>query len=204
MRLRRRYLRRLQFEGWHESGLENFYMTQNFHMVCVVAIARNGIIGDGTDLIWHLPGDLKRVKQLTLGCPLIMGRRTFDSIGRALPGRLSVVMTRNVNWKADGAVAVASLAAAINVAKEWLVGQPTDENRLILFGGGQIYEEGLPYCQTIEATFVDVEPDDGVRFPEFDSEEWRVNLLQEFAADGDVPGFAYHRLTRKRPALSLT
>lgn len=132
-----------------------------------------------------------------------MGRRTFDSIGQALPGRLSVVMTRDVNWQADGAVAVNSLIAAINVAKEWLGKQQSGENRLILFGGGQIYKEGLPYCQTIEATFVDVEPHNGVKFPAFNSQEWTDNLLEQFASDGDVPGFSYHRLTRKRPALSL-
>lgn len=185
------------------QGGINSQMTQDFCMVCVVAMAKNRVIGDGSDLIWRLPNDLKRVKQLTMGCPLIMGRRTFDSIGRALPGRLSVVMTRDVSWKADGAVAVVSLAAAINVAKKWLVEQQTGENRLILFGGGQIYEEGLPYCQTIEATFVDAEPDDGVKFPAFDSQEWKDNLLQQFAADGDLPSFSYHRLTRRCPAVPL-
>lgn len=186
------------------QGGKNSHMTKIFRMVCVVAMARNRVIGDGSDLIWHLPGDLKRVKQLTMGCPLIMGRRTFDSIGQALPGRLSVVMTRQANWKGDGAVAVASLAAAIDVAKNWLGEQRTAENRLILFGGGQIYEEGLPYCHTIEATLVDTEPDEGVKFPVFNSQEWTDDLLQQFVADGNVPGFAYHRLTRKRPALPLT
>ena len=189
-------------KGMHQDA-QNFQMTQNFRMVCVVAMARNRVIGDGNDLIWHLPGDLKRVKQLTMGCPLIMGRRTFDSIGRALPGRLSVVMTRKVNWQANGAVAVASLTAAINVAKDWLVKQQSGENRLILFGGGQIYEAGLPYCQTIEATLVDDEPEDGVKFPAFDSKEWTDSLQQQFAADGELPSFAYHRFTRKLSARSL-
>ena len=182
---------------------QNSHMIQNFHMVCVVAMARNRIIGDGNDLIWHLPGDLKRVKHLTMGCPLIMGRRTFDSIGRALPGRLSVVMTRDKSWRADGAVAVASLAVAIDVAKGWLIEQRTGENRLILFGGGQIYEAGLPYCNTIEATFVDAEPGVGVKFPAFNRREWNDKLVQKFAAKGDIPKFSYHQLTRKRDALSL-
>ncbi len=185
------------------QGPQNFHITQNFRMVCVVAMAKNRVIGDGNDLIWKLPGDLKRVKQLTMGCPLIMGRRTFDSIGRALPGRLSVVMTRDVNWQADGAVAVANLAAAIHAAKSWLSEQQLGENRLILFGGAQIYEKGLPYCQTIEATFVDAQPDYGVKFPAFDNQGWSDKLLHQVAADGDVPGFSYHRLTRKCPALSL-
>ena len=175
----------------------------NFEMVCVVAMAKNRVIGDGNDLIWHLPGDLKRVKQLTMGCPLIMGRRTFDSIGRPLPGRLSVVMTRDKRWRANGAVPVASLAAAIDVAKGWLIEQKSGDNRIILFGGGQIYKVGLPYCKTIEATFVDTEPSAGVEFPAFDSREWDDKLLQQFAAEGDVPGFSYHHLTRKRDALSL-
>ena len=76
----------------------------DLQMVCVVAMARNRVIGDGSDLIWHLPGDLKRVKELTMGCPLIMGRRTWESIGRALPGRLSIVLTRNSGWSAPEAL----------------------------------------------------------------------------------------------------
>ena len=82
-------------------------------IVCVVAMARNRVIGDGTGLIWHLPGDLKRVKALTMGCPLIMGRRTWESIGRALPGRLSIVLTRNSSWSAPDAVAVQTMEQAI-------------------------------------------------------------------------------------------
>ena len=181
----------------------NFQMAQSFHMVCVVAMAKNRVIGDGNDLLWQLPGDLKRVKQLTMGCPLIMGRRTFDSIGRALPGRLSIVMTRDKRWWADGAVPVASLATAIYVAKNWLIEQKSGENRIILFGGGQIYKLGLPYCQTIEATFVDAEPSVGVKFPAFNNQDWNDKLLQQFAAEGDIPSFSYHHLTRKRDALSL-
>ena len=175
-----------------------------FQMVCVVAMARNRVIGDGEDLIWHLPGDLRRVKQLTMGCPLIMGRRTFQSIGRALPGRLSVVLTRDANWQAEGAVAVPSLEAAIEVSKDWLAQQQTKETRLILFGGGQIYAAGLPYCQVIEATFVDAEPADGVRFPAFDHIDWTDELLEQFPAQGDVPSFSYHRMTRKKAAQPLS
>lgn len=170
-----------------------------YQMICVVAMARNRIIGDGEDLIWHLPGDLRRVKQLTMGCPLIMGRRTFQSIGRALPGRLSVVLSRDATWQADGAVTVSSLDAAIKVSTDWLSRQQTNETRLILFGGGQIYEAGLSYCNVIEATFVDAEPADGVKFPAFSQAEWTDQKLEAFAAEGDIPGFSYHRLTRKRP-----
>ena len=89
-------------------------------MVCVVAMARNRVIGDGTGLIWHLPGDLKRVKALTMGCPLIMGRRTWDSIGRPLPGRASIVMTRDADWAADGALRAGNLDMAVTLARGWM------------------------------------------------------------------------------------
>ena len=82
-------------------------------MVAVVAMARNRVIGDGSGLIWHLPADLKRVRALTMGCPLIMGRRTWDSIGRALPGRASVVMTRDARWAAEGALRAGEMDAAL-------------------------------------------------------------------------------------------
>ena len=166
----------------------------NYQMVCVVAMAKNRVIGDGVGLVWHLPYDLKG-KAATTGCPLIMGRRTFDSIGRALPDRLSVVLTRNNNWQADGAVPVASMAAAIDVAKDWLTKQKSGEERLILFGGGQVYEAGLPYCQTIEATFVDVEPSQGVVFPAFDSrmDDKRKTVCRE--------GLLFYHQLRKHDAL---
>ena len=86
----------------------------------VVAMATNRIIGDGTGLIWHLPDDLKRVKSLTTGCPLIMGRKTWQSIGRPLPGRGSIVLTRNLNWQAEGAVVVHDFKAAMVAAQAWI------------------------------------------------------------------------------------
>ena len=87
------------------------------HMTAVVAMAENRVIGDGKGLIWHIPDDLKRVKMLTMGCPLIMGRKTWDSIGRPLPGRASIVMTRDSAWAADGATTVSTMTAAIAAAR---------------------------------------------------------------------------------------
>ena len=91
-------------------------MAASLEMVAVVAMARNRVIGDGEGLIWHLPADLKRVKSLTMGCPMIMGRRTWDSIGRALPGRASVVMTRDAFWTAEGALRAGDMDAALAVS----------------------------------------------------------------------------------------
>jgi dihydrofolate reductase len=183
--------------GNKESG------NKELEMVCVVAMARNRVIGDGTGLIWHLPGDLKRVKALTMGCPLIMGRHTWDSIGRALPGRLSIVLTRNTRWSAPDAVPVASMEAAISAGADWLQAQGQGERRIILFGGGEIYAAGLDYCKVIEATIIDAEPESGVRFPRFDENEWQDSCLESMASGEDYPAFHYHRLVRKTPPADL-
>ena len=169
-------------------------------LVCVVAMATNYVIGDGNDLIWHLPGDLQRVKRLTMGCPLIMGRRTYQSIGRPLAGRLNIVLTRNTSFSADGVVAVTSFEAAMKQAEDWLAEQnsqtETSENRIILFGGGEIYRIGLAFCDEIEATIVQDNSHDGVRFPELDSNAWHDELLETIPASDSHPGFSYHRLSR--------
>ena len=175
----------------------------SFKLVCVVAMAENHVIGDGTDLLWHLPGDLKRVKSLTMGCPLIMGRKTWDSIGRPLPGRASIVLTRDENWSAEGAIRVSSLDEAIQAGKAWLSAQDTGEERLILFGGGQIYKIGLPLCQEIELTRVVLNPDAEAKFPEFDLAEWDEETLETFPPSETAPAFSYHRLTRNGAVISV-
>lgn len=175
----------------------------NISMTCVVAMARNRVIGDGTGLIWHLPGDLKRVKGLTMGCPLIMGRRTWDSIGRALPGRANIVMTRDAHWQEEGGMAVSTMAQAIAKSVSWLKEQPGDEMRIILFGGAEIYALGLQYCDSIEATIIDAEPDSGVKFPDYAPANWRDEKLASCPASAHHPTFHYHRMKRLNAAQSL-
>lgn len=171
-------------------------MTSSTSLVAVVAMASNRVIGDGDDLLWHLPGDLKRVKALTMGCPLIMGRKTWDSIGRPLPGRASIVMTRNQDWHAEGAIAVSSLEEALAKARRWLAAQDGDENRIILFGGGQIYEAGLPYCDAIELTEVDLAPDGPATFPDLNLAEWQEVSREEVTGTDDVPAHRFLRYER--------
>lgn len=169
----------------------------NTKLVAVVAMASNRVIGDGDDLLWHLPGDLKRVKQLTMGCPLIMGRKTWDSIGRPLPGRASIVLTRDESWQADGAIRASSLEDALTKGARWLAQQGTDENRQILFGGGQIYELGLSLCDAIEVTEVDLAPDGPATFPAIDSAIFTETTRQDVPADDDVPAhrfITYHKI----------
>ena len=175
-------------------------MPATTEMVAVVAMAKNGVIGDGSGLIWHLPADLKRVRSLTMGCPLIMGRKTWDSIGRPLPGRASIVMTRDESWAAEGAVRAADLDTAIARAHDWIAATPDARNEIILFGGGQIYMAGMARTNRIEATVIDLAPDGGPQaalFPELRSADWTRNILEDVAADGDVPAYRYERLTRK-------
>lgn len=177
-------------------------MADRAEMIAVVAMAENRVIGDGTGLIWHLPDDLRRVRALTMGCPLIMGRRTWDSIGRPLPGRASIVLTRDPAWQAEGAIAVADLAAAIAAAKDWISATPEARNAIILFGGGQIYEMGMALCNRIELTVIGASPDggpDAALFPALDEHAWERVTEAEFAAGETVPGYRYDRMTRKKP-----
>ena len=175
-------------------------------MSAVVAMATNRVIGDGTGLIWHLPDDLKRVKSLTMGCPLIMGRKTWQSIGRPLPGRGSIVLTRDLNWQAKGAVVVHDFEAALAVAKAWIAEHNPNCEKIILFGGGEIYRMGLDYCHQIDLTVIDISPDVGPNaalFPELDGVSWTQNLEAKINPTGDVPGYRYERWYRSTPPRTL-
>ena len=173
-------------------------------MIAVVAMAENNVIGDGADLIWHLPGDLKRVKALTMGCPLIMGRKTWDSIGRPLPGRASIVLTRDPDWAAEGAITVADMDGAIAAAHDWIAATPEARDQIILFGGGQIYRMGLAHCNRIELTMVAATPDggpDAATFPVIESGEWDREVIERFDATDTVPAFWYETLIRTVPVM---
>ena len=171
-------------------------------MSAVVAMATNRVIGDGTGLIWHLPDDLKRVKSLTMGCPLIMGRKTWQSIGRPLPGRGSIVLTRDQNWQAEGAVIVHDFDAALTAAKAWIAAHNAGCEKIILFGGGEIYRMGLDYCHKIELTVIDISPDggpDAALFPELYTDGWTQQIEAEIDPVGDVPGYRYECWYRAHP-----
>ena len=171
-------------------------------MSAVVAMATNRVIGDGTGLIWHLPDDLKRVKSLTMGCPLIMGRKTWQSIGRPLPGRGSIVLTRDQNWQAEGAIIVHDFDAALMAAKAWIAVHNPECEKIILFGGGEIYRMGLDYCHQIDLTVIDISPDggpDAALFPELDEASWTKHLEAKIDATGDLPGYRYECWYRATP-----
>ena len=173
------------------------------HMTAVVAMAENRVIGDGEGLIWHIPDDLKRVKTLTMGCPLIMGRKTWDSIGRPLPGRASIVMTRDADWAADGAIRVLTMTAAIAAARDWIEATAEARPEIILFGGGEIYVQGLDYCQRVERTVINIAADggkDAAFFPDLPADQWNIEIKAEINAAGDVPSYRYERAIRRANA----
>ena len=176
------------------------------HMTAVVAMAENRVIGDGKGLIWYIPDDLKRVKTLTMGCPLIMGRKTWDSIGRPLPGRASIVMTRDGDWAADGAIRVSTMTAAIEAARYWIEVTAEARPEIILFGGGEIYIQGLDYCHFIERTVINIAADggkDAAFFPDLPADQWNIEIEAEIDASGSVPAYRYERAIRLNAAESM-
>ena len=168
-----------------------------YPLVAVVAMARNRVIGDGEKLLWHLPDDLKRVKSLTMGRPLIMGRRTYESIGRPLPGRANIVLTRQPDYSPEGAMVAHDDGTALAMAAEWIAGDAGRTGEIVVFGGGEIYRVFLGRTSRIEMTEVDTAPEGGATFPELDEAEWRETDRKPVARSGDGPGHAYVRFERR-------
>ena len=168
----------------------------SFPLVAVVAMARNRVIGDGEKLLWHLSGDLKRVKALTMGKPMIMGRRTYLSIGRPLAGRANIVLTRQRDFAADGVLVAHDEETALAMAAAWIEADPQRGREIIIFGGGEIYAAYLERTSRIEVTEVDLAPEGAASFPAILPDQWRETARETHAPDGETPGHAYVTLER--------
>jgi dihydrofolate reductase len=131
----------------------------------LAAIGRNLVIGRDGDMPWHLPEDLRHFKATTMGHPMVMGRKTFDSIGRALPGRRTIVVTRQPDWHHPDVETAHSLADALALAG------PTDE--VFVVGGGQLYAEAMPFAQRMILSEVPDSPEGDTFFPEWVAQDWR-------------------------------
>lgn len=140
-------------------------------LVIVAAVARNGVIGRDNGLAWRLPSDLKRFKALTLGKPLLMGRKTFDSIGRALPGRETIVVTRDRSALLPGAQTAHDLAAGLLDAQA--AARRMLASEIIIAGGGEIYAQTIGAAARLHITEVDLAPEGDARFPSIDPALWR-------------------------------
>lgn len=160
----------------------------------VVAAAENNIIGRAGQLPWgRLPADLRHFKQLTLGHPVVMGRKTYDSIGRALPGRPNLVVTRQASWAAPGCETLSSVLAALARASE-LAGP---EGMVCVIGGGEIYREVLHAAEVVYLTEVHATFEGDASFPALPPAEWREETRERHAADADNP-YAYSFVTLRR------
>ena len=135
-------------------------------VVMVAAVAANGVIGNGPDIPWSIPGEQAEFKALTMGHTLIMGRTTYESIGRPLPGRTTIVLTRDPDWSADGVLVAHGIDAALAQA-DLLAGD------VVVAGGGEVYAAALPFADAQVITEVRLRPDGDAFYPEIDRSEWQ-------------------------------
>jgi dihydrofolate reductase len=156
----------------------------------IAAVARNGAIGRDNALLWHLPEDLKHFKRTTLGCPVVMGRKTWDSLGRPLPGRHNIVLSRDPAWSAPGATAVADWAQALRATE----GAP----RVFVIGGAQIYALALPHADELILTEVDADAEGDTHFPAWDRGRF-TEALREAHHPAGGPAYAFVTYRRQAP-----
>lgn len=159
----------------------------NPHVNLIAALARNRVIGRGNTMPWHLPADLKRFRALTLGHPVIMGRRTYESIGRPLPDRQNIVVSRS-GFASEGVLGAPSLEHAIELA---------GARPMFVIGGGEIYRLALPLAARLHLTEIQAEPEGDTWFPEFDRDEWRETSRESGPAVGE-PRFAFVTYERRK------
>ncbi|MGI9234467.1 MAG: type 3 dihydrofolate reductase [Woeseiaceae bacterium] len=156
----------------------------------IVAASTNSVIGAGGDLPWKISDDLKRFKRLTLGKPVIMGRRTWDSIGRPLPGRQNIVVTRQADFQAEGCEVVASPADALRAAG--------DVDEIVVIGGSEIYALFLPKASRIYLTRVQARVEGDAYFPDPDDQDWQlVDTESHAASDANQYAFEFRTYERK-------
>ena len=149
------------------------------------AMANNGVIGRQNKLPWHLPNDLKYFKRLTSGKTVIMGRKTYESIGRPLPNRINIVITRANDFHAEGIKVVNSLPAALELAAAETLISGAEE--VIVIGGAEIYKLCLPLAERLYVTLVHADVDGDARFPEWDRQAYQEIGREDFSADGPNP-----------------
>lgn len=154
----------------------------------IVAFAKNKVIGINNSLPWHLPEDLKRFRTLTTGHHIIMGRKTYESLGRLLPGRTTVIVTRNKNYKLEGALIAHSLEAAVELCK--------NDTEAFVIGGAELYQDGLKLSNKLYITEVDLTVEGDAFFPAFDLGQWQETSREAHTSAQGLP-FNYITYSRK-------
>ncbi len=157
-------------------------------IILILARASNGVIGVDGSLPWHIPADLRHFKQLTKGRPMIMGRKTFDSLPGLLEGRRHIVLTRDKAWEEEGAEVAYSVEEALKLA---------NGPHVCVIGGAEIYRLFLPLADRIELTEIDLKPKGDTLMEPFDSKQWKETARTYHPAEGSQPAFAFVTLQRK-------
>lgn len=157
-------------------------------IILFLARADNGVIGDGDTIPWRLPEDQRRFKRMTMGKPMIMGRKTFDSLPGMLPGRRHIVLTRDKKWEAEGAEIAGNLKNALKTA---------NSPHIAVIGGAEIYKAFLDKADRIELTEVHISPTGDIKMPAFDDAVWEETAREDHDAKNDQPAFSFVTLKRK-------
>ena len=160
-------------------------------VIAIAAIGKNRGLGKGNDLLYHIPEDFERMHKVTMGHPLIMGRKTWESIPekrRPLPGRANIVITKQQDFAPEGTLIVHSIEDAIKKARE------LDDEKIFIFGGAEIYKLALPYTDVLDLTIVDAEKPADVYFPEYEKEFTKATIEKK----GEHKGVAYEFVTLER------
>lgn len=156
----------------------------------IAAMANNRVIGADNDMPWHLPADLKHFKSVTMGKPVLMGRKTYESIGKALPGRPNIVITTNESYSLDDATVVHSIEAAMRKAAAF--------DEVMIIGGGSIYESMLSQAQRLYLTFIDLKVDGDTQFPDYEANANWQELTRETHQKDDKNPYDYTFVTLER------
>lgn len=164
----------------------------------VVAMAENRVIGRENRLPWHLPQDLKHFKSITTGHPVVMGRKTFESIGRALPNRINIVITRKDNWSADGVIVCHDVEEALRLANR--EAEAIGVGELMVIGGANLYDQLLPRADRLYLTLVHAEVEGDALFPDFNRQQWNeVSRVEHSDDTGNPYNYSFIVLDRKNP-----
>ena len=173
-------------------------MTAALPVVLIAAVGRNGVIGSGDRLPWHLPGDLAHFRRETWKKPVIFGRRTMASIGRPLPGRCCIVLSRDPAFRMPGTTTAANLAAAL--AQGAPEAARTGATEIMVAGGASVYAATLPEADELRLTAVDLAPEGDARFPLIDPAVWHeIESRPATRLPGDDASYDFTRLRRRRP-----
>jgi dihydrofolate reductase len=166
----------------------------------IAAMANNRVIGADNAMPWHLPADLKHFKKITLGKPIIMGRKTYASIGKALPGRLNIVVSSDINFKLPDATVVQNCEQAIDTSTEYCSKQQIEDPEVMIIGGGTIYKHFLAFCNRLYLTHIDLNVDGDTFFPDYAAKYNWQELDNEAHQAEPLNPYAYRFITLVKQA----